>query len=59
MVKQFLKYVNIWQSYRQEGTNTTTYHMQKHVAAISFLLYRSRCIQSYCENFSMATVYLL
>jgi len=45
--------VNIWQSYRQEETNTTTYHMQKHFAAISFLLCHSICIQSYCGNFSI------
>jgi len=43
LVKQFLKSVNIWQSYRQEVTNTITYHVQKHFAAISFLLHRSRC----------------
>jgi len=33
-----------------------TDHMQKHFAAISFLLRRSSCVQSYCGNFSMATL---
>jgi len=48
--------VNIWQSDSQEETNTITYHMQKDLAAISFLLCRSRCIQSHCGNFSIATL---
>jgi len=33
--------------------------MQKHFAAISFLLCRNRCIQSYCGNFNMAILYNL
>jgi len=28
--------------------------MQKHFAAVSFLRCRSRCLQSYCGNFSLA-----
>jgi len=57
LVKQFLKYVNTWRSYRHEVTNRPLIIMQKHFAAISFfLLRRSRCVLSYCENFSMATV---
>ena len=45
LVKQFLKSVNFWRSYRQEVTNQP-HHMQKHFAAISLLLRRSRCVQS-------------
>jgi len=53
---QFLKSVNIWRSYRQEVTNRPLIIMQKHFAAIFILLLRSRCIQSHCGNFSMATL---
>ena len=37
----------------------TTYHMQKHFVAISFLLRRSTYVLSYCVNFSMATLCIL
>jgi len=57
-VQQFLKSVNIWRSYRQEVTNTITYRTQKHFAAISFLLRRSRYVQSYCGNFIMVSLYI-
>jgi len=36
----------------------TTYCMQRHFAATSFLLWRSRCVQSYCGIFSMASMYI-
>jgi len=54
LVKQFLKSMNIG-----EVTGKTTYHTQKHFAAISFLLCHSRCVQTYCGNFSMATLYII
>jgi len=59
LVKQFLKSVNIWWSYRQEVTNRPLTIMQKHFAAITFLLHRSRCVLPYYGNFSGHSVYLL
>jgi len=56
LVKQFLKSVNIWRSYRQEVTNRPLIICKSILLQYLFLLRRSRCVQSYCMNFSMATV---
>jgi len=58
LVKKIFKSLNIWQSYRQEVTNTTTYHMQCKSILLQYLFF---CItaDAYCGNFSRATVYLL
>jgi len=44
LVKQFLKSVNIWRSYRQEVTNRPLIICKKHFAPIYFVLRRSRCV---------------
>jgi len=56
LVKQFLKSVNIWRSYRQEVTNRPLIIGKSILLQYLFLLRRSRCVLSYCMNFSMATL---
>ena len=58
LVKQFLKSVNIWRSYRQEVTNRPLIICKSILLQYLFLLRRSRCVLSYCGNFSMATLYI-
>jgi len=49
---------NLWTFGEVTRKKWLTDHLSyaKHFAAISFFLRRSRCVQSYCGNFSMATL---